>query len=143
LVGRTQSQPADTPGRTLLNPEARKCTRPDRTVLILSPGGNETVLGGRQFFSDPALASPRYHGWLQLQRCFQVMRRAEARILGAACEEEARGFPRFRDAYLWTGCSRTREWGNSVYAAPDEYFVDRMTCDSFPAHLNYTTSSHQ
>jgi len=33
------------PGRTLLNPEARKC-RPDRTGANLVPGGNETVLGG-------------------------------------------------------------------------------------------------
>jgi hypothetical protein len=95
LVGRTQSQPADTPGRTLLNPEARKCTSPDRTVLILSPGGNETVLGGRQFFPDPALASPRYHGWLQLQRCFQVMRRPRPSRVGsdgaAPCGNSARG----------------------------------------------------
>ena len=44
-IGGSHSKPADTPGRTLLNPEARKC-RPDRTGANLVPGGNETVLGG-------------------------------------------------------------------------------------------------
>ena len=105
----------------------------DRARWRCSPVTSKNGADGGQFFLIRPLRPPRYHGWLQ--RCFQVLAmaartlaRTEARILGAACAR-SRGFPRFRDPYLWTGCSGTRErWELCMQLLRRVYTTSKCYC---------------